>query len=179
MISQTIARRYAEALMALGREDGEYEKYGEELAGFASLMAETDLDEALVNPLYPETVRRKILQEVIGKLELSKTVTNFLYLLLDKGRIAHAPAISDRFQRMVDEANNVKRATVTTAAGVSDKVLTQVKESLEKMTGHTVIVETKEDPAIIGGIVARVGDLTLDGSIRTQLDNLKESLIKG
>lgn len=179
MISQTIARRYAQALLALGQEDGNFQKYGKELALFAEAMAGPELMEALTNPIYPKGVRRGILDSVLAKMGLSKMVENFVGLLQDKARISHTTAINAYYQRLVDEVNNVQRATVTTATKVSDSVKKQVKATLEKMTGKTIILDIVQDPEIIGGVVAKVGDLTLDGSVKTQLRNLKESLVKG
>ncbi len=179
MTNQTIARRYAKALLALGQEDGNLVKYGEELAAFSQVMRESGLADALTNPIYPTDSRNKILKTVLGKIKLSPIVTSFLSLLQDKGRIAHAEAISVHYQRLVDEVNNVKRATITTAGPISASIQAQIKETLEKMTGKTIVFETKQEPGIIGGVVAQVGDLVLDGSVKTQLRNLKESLIKG
>lgn len=179
MTSQTISRRYAKALLAIGQEDGDFVRYGEELAAFTAVMANRDLAEALANPIYPAGNRHKILDAILAKLSLSKIMQNFLGLLQDKERIDQVEDISINYQRLVDEINNIKRATVTTAGSISEPVLDQVKKSLEDMTGKSIILEAKQDPEIIGGIMAQVGDLTLDGSVKTQLSNLKESLIKG
>ncbi|MEW5724153.1 MAG: ATP synthase F1 subunit delta [Thermodesulfobacteriota bacterium] len=179
MISQTLARRYATALLALGREDGHFAKYGKELGEFAGLLAETGLDVALTNPLYPADSRRQVLVAVLAKMGLSKMVENFILLLQDKGRISQTGPIYAYYQRLVDEVNNIQRAALTTAAPVSPELKDQVKAALEKMTGKQIIIEANEDPGLIGGIITQVGDLTMDGSLKTQLKNLKESLIKG
>lgn len=179
MISQTLARRYAQALLALGREEGAYAQYGQELDDFTKLATASELDEVLANPIYPADVRRKLLDEVIEKMGPSQVLANLLRLLLEKGRIGHVEAINNFYQRLVDEINNVQRASVTAAAPISDDMQREVQQTLEKMTGKSVVLEVKEDPSIIGGLVAKVGDLTLDGSVKTQLENLKESLIKG
>ena len=127
MISQTIARRYAQALLAIGQDDGNFVAYGEDLAGFVQVYLNNELKEALVNPLYPADSRRKVLDKVLSKMGLSKIVINFLGLLQDKGRMNHVEAISDYYQRLVDEVNNVKRATITTAAPISEAIQNQVK----------------------------------------------------
>lgn len=178
MISQTIARRYAQALLAIGLDDGQNAKYGQELAAFAQLASGAGMAAALDNPLYPAEIRRQILSRVLAKAGLSKTMNNFISLLQDKGRFAHLEAINKYFQYLVDEVNNIKRASVVTAKPVKPAILAKVKTAVERMTGKTIILEARQDPAIIGGIVTQVGDLTLDGSVRTQLKNLKESLIK-
>ena len=179
MTGQTIARRYAKALLAIGQEDGNFEKYGEELADFDQAMNQAGLAEALGNPIYPMANRSRILDQILEKMALSGIVNNFLKLLMDKGRIQLVGPITAYYQRLVDEFNNTERATVTTAFPLSDEIQEQVRRSLEGLTGKTILIESRQDPEIIGGIVAQVGDLTLDGSVKTQLQNLKESLIKG
>jgi len=179
LISQTIARRYAKALLDLGREDGNLDQYGRELTEFARTMAETELLDTLTNPIYPATIRRQILNSVVKKMGLSTLTQNFLGLLMDKGRINHIEAVSDRYLKLVDEVNNIQRARITTASSLPTATQDKIKKSLEEMTGKTILLEVEQDEDIIGGIVARVGDLTLDGSVKTQLANLKESLIKG
>ena len=178
MISQTIAQRYAQALMFLGRDDGRFADYGRELADVAALTAETGLVAALTSPLFPGEIRRRVLDEVLSRLNLSGIMANFILLLQEKGRLAHLPAINDCYRRLVDEANKIKRAAVVTAVPIDPSLREKIKAVLEKLTGYDIVLETREDPEIIGGLVAQVGDLTLDGSVRTQLRNLKESLIK-
>ena len=79
----------------------------------------------------------------------------------------------------MDEVENVSRAKVKTAIFLDDATQDRLRQTMEKLTGSTVVMEVEEDPSIIGGIVARVGDLVLDGSVRTQINSLRESLIKG
>lgn len=179
MISQSIARRYAKALLALGREDGNYVLYGEELAGFARVMGQAGLAETLANPLYPLDSRRQILRRILERLSPSKIVQNFLLLIMDKGRLHLAGPIFDYYRKLVDQVDNIERATITSAAALPEVTQAQVRLTLERLTGKTILLEAREDAEIIGGLISQVGDLTLDGSVRTQIRNLKESLIKG
>lgn len=179
MISQTIARRYAKALLAIGQEDQNFARYGEELAGFAKAQNTSGLAEALSNPIVPLENRTNILKAVQDKMQLSPMVKNVLSLMMEKGRINLVPSMNDYYQKLVDEVNNIARATIVTATAVDDDIKEQIQKTLEEMTSKKVIIEAVEDPEIIGGIVAKVGDLTLDGSVKMQLKNLKESLIKG
>ena len=98
---------------------------------------------------------------------------------MDKDRISLIESINEYYLRLVDEINNIERATIVSAKALPESIQERVKASLEAMTGKTILLEVDQDEEIIGGIVARVGDLTLDGSVKTQLQNLKESLIKG
>lgn len=179
MTSQIIARRYAKALLAIGREDGDYTEYGRELTAFAEIMGMADLTPTLSNPIYPKANRRAILDNILDKVEPSIIVRNFLGLLMEKDRISLIDSINDHYLRLVDEINNIERATVISAKPLLETIQDRVKASLEAMTGKTILLEVEQDEEIIGGVIARVGDLTLDGSVKTQLQNLKESLIKG
>jgi F-type H+-transporting ATPase subunit delta len=176
----TVARRYAKALLTLGKEDGNYKEYGEGLSGFAHLLErEPELKDALLNPIHSREDRRKLLLRMIELFQLSPMVSNLLQLLLDKHRLNVVDGVAQAYQQMVDEVENVSRARVRAAIFLDDATQERLRKTLEKMTGSTVVMEVEEDPSIIGGIVAKVGDLVLDGSVRTQINSLRESLIKG
>ena len=180
MKNLSIARRYAKALLLIGKEDGQAETYKEELSGVVSLMAgEAALAQAISNPLYDTAGRKKVLEAVIGKLNLSEVMRTFLLLLFDKGRFGFLQNISDFYQKLADELRGVVRATLTSATALSDDMADKIRAALSKMTGKEVQLAVTHDPKLIGGIVTRIGDLVLDGSIRTQLLNMKESLKRG
>ena len=180
MIDMTVARRYAKALLTMGKEDTHYKEYGEGLSGFAHLLErEPELRDALLNPIHSREDRRKLLLKMIELLQLPSMVSNLLQLLLDKHRLNAVDGVAQAYQEMVDEVENVSRAKVRAAIYLDDATQDRLRKTLEKLTGSTVIMEVAEDPNIIGGIVAKVGDLVLDGSVRSQIDSLKESLIRG
>ena len=180
MIDMTVARRYAKALLTMGKEDTHYKEYGEGLSGFAHLLErEPELRDALLNPIHSREDRRQLLLKMIELLQLPPMVSNLLQLLLDKHRLNVVDGVAMAYQEMVDEVENVSRAKVRAAIYLDDETQDRLRKTLEKMTGSTVIMEVAEDPNIIGGIVAKVGDLVLDGSVRSQIDSLKESLIRG
>jgi len=103
---------------------------------------------------------------------------NFCKLLMEKKRAVILPEIAEAYQSILDRYHNLVRGTVVSANELSPELNQQIKVTLEKITGKTVELTNKIDPAIIGGMVAKVGDLVLDASIRSQLTGLKES-IKG
>ena len=173
-----LARRYAKALFAVGKEDGKFEEYSEALRGVAQLYIDTDLADSLTNPLYPMDVREKVIEGVVASIGVDKVVANFLSLLVEKKRADVLPDIADEYQIMVDEEKNVSHGTVVSAVKLSKKLQAKVQETLEKITGKKVELTASVDPSIIGGIIAKVGDLELNGSIKTQLASLKDS-IKG
>ena len=176
----TISRRYARALLSLGKEDGNYLKYGEELKAFSELLKrETQAQYILQSPIYDFTSRSNLLKAILEKAGLSPTVNSFIRLLLAKGRIRYLEDISLYYAQLTDELSNIKRAMVTAAVQLSDDIIQRIQATLKEVVQKEVVVTVKQDPSIIGGIVAQVGDLTLDGSLRTQLKSLKESLKKG
>jgi len=176
----TIARRYARALLMIGKEDGQAETYGKELDGFNQLMArEKELERAICNPLYGASGRKKVLETVIGKVGVSKTVASFLLLLFDKGRFDFLGTVNDFYQKLADELKGVLRASLVSASELSSETVEKIRTTLSKKTGKDIILEVKQDPGLIGGIVSRIGDLVLDGSIKSQLLNMRESLKRG
>ncbi len=179
-MKQTIlARRYAKALFAVGKENDAYEAYNDTLQGIAGLYTTTpEVADALTNPLYPVDVRMKVMAGLIDSIKVDKVLANFLNLLVEKKRAEFLPEIAEEFKIMVDDAKNISHGTVISAVELSSDMQAKVQATLEKLTGKKVELSTSVDPSLIGGIVAKVGDLVLDGSIRTQLAGLKDS-IKG
>jgi F-type H+-transporting ATPase subunit delta len=166
--------------MLIGKEDGNSEIYREQLNDFVELLdREKQLENAICNPIYAAKNRRNVLQAVLDKATLSDAVTSFLMLLFDKGRIQFLRDIRDHFNLLVDEFKGIIRANLVSATELSDETLEQIRASLSKMTGKQVLLETHQNPDLIGGVVTKIGDLVLDGSIRTQLQNMRESLKRG
>jgi F-type H+-transporting ATPase subunit delta len=175
-----ISRRYAKALLLIGKEDGQAETYREELNGLSELIErEKALEQAICNPLYDAAGRKKVLEAVIEKLNLSKLMRAFLLLLFDKGRIRFLSDINEFYQKLADELKGVARASLVSAKELSSETVEKIRSALSKKTGKDIILEVEQDPGLIGGIVTRIGDLVLDGSIKTQLVNMRESLKRG
>ncbi len=180
MKSVAISRRYARALLLIGKEDSQADTYKTELQGVAELLArESALEQAVVNPLYEAESRKKVLRALLEKLKLSPVMTSFLMLLFDKGRISFLGSINDFYQKLADELQGVGRASVISATALSQDAVQKIKSALSKKTGKDILLDVKEDPSLIGGIVTQIGDLVFDGSIKTQLLNMRESLKKG
>ncbi len=175
-----LAKRYAKAIFSLGKEQGKVDNYAETLIAIAGLYEDPDQEvaDALTNPLYPLDARQNVMAAIAKSAGSDKMMTAFLNLLLEKKRVDALPEIAAQVQVMVDREENISHGSVTSAIKLDKALLGKVQATLENITGNKVILETQVDPDIIGGIVAKVGDLVLDGSIRTQLNGLKES-IKG
>jgi F-type H+-transporting ATPase subunit delta len=176
----TIARRYAKALLIIGKEDGQAETYGKELDGFAKMISgEKVLAQAIGNPLYGTAGRKKVLETVVGKVGISKVVASFLLLLFDKGRFDFLSDINEFYQKLADELKGVLRASLVSASELSSETVEKIRTTLSKRTGKDIILQVEQNPGLIGGIVSRIGDLVLDGSIKSQLLNMRESLKRG
>lgn len=170
-MSDILAKRYAKALLLLGQEDGQSHLYGQELEGFlGELVGAGELGQALASPFYPKDLRGRTLAGILDRSGLSQVVSNFLRLLHDKGRLGRLADIVAAYSRLLDEADGLLRGTLTTAAPLADRELSAIKGALSTMTGAKVDLEVVLDPSIIGGLVARLGDLVVDSSLRTQLD---------
>ncbi len=177
---QTIlARRYAKALFSLGKEQDNYEGYNEALAAIAALYEEVpEVGESLTNPLFPLEARQKVMAKIAESVKADKMLAAFLDLVVEKQRAGVLPDIAHEMQVMVDTAQNISHGRVISAIELDSSLKEKIQATLEKLTGNKVILESEVDPTIIGGIIAKVGDLVFDGSIKTQLNGLKES-IKG
>lgn len=178
MVTGSLARRYAKALLEIGIKQQSFDAFGKELERAAeTLTRSNELRTALENPIFPVEKRRLVLDDVARRIALSKTVRNFVMLLLDKGRILALPDIARVYRTLVDEHAGRVRATVTSSRPLDPMLETRLKSALEKQSGKTVILEKKEDPSIIGGLVTQLGDTLYDGSVRTQLQQIREQLL--
>ncbi len=180
MKNAVVSRRYARALLLIGKEDGQTETYRAELGGFAALVAGNDaLEQAVCSPLYDPAARKNVLKAVIAAVTMSPVMTSFLLLLQDKGRLGVLPAINQHYQQLADEVKGVARAQVVTAMALSPGVAEKIQNVLSRKTGKDVLLDIREDPGLIGGVVTKIGDLVFDGSVKTQLLNMRESLKRG
>ncbi len=174
-----LAKRYARAIFSVGQEQKKYKEYGEVLQKFAELYAkQPEVKDALVNPLYPLEARERVIEKIVASMDVDKFMGNFLKLLVEKKRADILPEIAESYQLMVDDVGNISHGTVITATKLTKALTERIQKTLEKLTGKKVVLTARVDPSIIGGMIATVGDLELDGSIRTQLAGLKDS-IKG
>ena len=180
MKNLAVSRRYAKALILIGQEDGQAEQYNEELIAVVELFdTQEGFEAALTNPLFNKNDRKKVLEAVLAATQLSAIMKSFLILLFDKGRIGFLRDIASYYKDMADELNGVVKASVTSATELSSEAVEKIKASLSKKTGKTIVLNVEQDPALIGGVVTKIGDLVLDGSVKTQLINMRETLTKG
>ncbi|MBL9019119.1 MAG: ATP synthase F1 subunit delta [Myxococcales bacterium] len=175
MASGSLARRYAKAIIELGNT----EKIGSDLRALAAAMkTSAELQTALTNPAIRRGDRRKVLDGLLQRIAAHGLTKNLVYLLLDGERLGALPAISRELDAMIEAKGGRVTAEVTSAKPLDPSQLSQITAALEKLSGKKVAVTTKHDPELLGGVVAKVGDRVYDGSLRTQLRNLRDELTK-
>jgi F-type H+-transporting ATPase subunit delta len=179
-MKEIVAKRYARALIQIGREDGHYETYGQQLKAFDAVLQESgELRAVMENPIYNRDQKKAIFNDLKDKLRLSPSVINFIMLLIDKRRLGYFSEIVRCYDRMADDLAGRTRALVISAVPLEESSIKVIQEKLASITGKEVLISAEEDPDLIGGIVTHVGDVVYDGSVRTQLESLKERLVKG
>lgn len=177
--SATAARRYAKALFGIAKDDGTVAETGAELRALADLLAASpELSHALFRPLHPVAERRAVLRAVAEKLGTSETLQRFYSFLVDQRRLIDFADIHAEYDRLAAEAEGRTEGRITSARPLDDATRARLVQALSARTGRDVSVSVEVDPALIGGIVAQVGDLVFDGSLRTQLHQLRTNLTK-
>ncbi|MCK5696358.1 MAG: F0F1 ATP synthase subunit delta [Desulfobacula sp.] len=180
MKNLAVSRRYAKALILIGQEDGQAEQYNAELESIVGLFdTQVDFETALINPLFNKNDRKKVLEAVLAATDLSAIMKSFLILLFDKGRIGFLREIASYYKDLADELKGVVKASIVSATELSSEAVDKIKEALSKKTGKTIALNVEQDPSLIGGVVTKIGDLVMDGSVKTQLMNMRETLKKG
>ena len=178
MSAAKIARRYAKAFVELSTTAGQVEADGAKLQSFVALWGSHDgIREVLRSPIVSLEEKHAVLAKVSEALGIQGLVRNFLRVLLENGRLQEIPEIGQAVARLRDEAAGRLRATVSSAAPMSDDELQRIQRALEKLTSRSVTVEAEVDESLIGGVVTRIGNTVLDGSVRTQLAKMHERLL--
>lgn len=172
-----LGRRYANALLALAAEQGTIDMVARDLADFAKVWDENkDLRTAFENPSVSQDARRKILREIAETSGMQPLLRDTLLLVSDRGRLSHLPEIAESYEVLAEERSGKVRAEVTTATELPKEYFDTLRQTLERVTGRKVVVVSRVDASLIGGVVTRVGDQVFDGSVKHQLDELKQEL---
>jgi len=179
MIAGSLARRYARALMSIGADQKNADRLGTDVRNFAQAMkASPELELLLSNPAFPRPDRKKVVEALAARFGVHPVTKNFLSLLLDKERLAQIPAIAREIDLMLEHQAGRISAEVVSASPLTPAQLSQITAVLEKLSGKKVQIARREDPALIGGVIAKVGDIIYDGSVRTQLRQLRDQMSK-
>ncbi len=180
MRSSAAARRYAKALFALAREAGSIEAVRGELDGIAALFeSDPALARALFQPLRPVPERRGVLRALCARLGSSGFVRNFFAYLIDQRRLVDFAGIREEYHRLADAHAGRTRAEVLCAAPLRPEQRERLQRALSARSGREVELEIRVDESLLGGVVASIDGVVYDGSLRTQLAQLRSTLTRG
>ncbi len=179
MSASRIARRYSKALIAICDKDSSHEHVARDLDKVVTALGENgEVHEALLNPAVGIAVKSKVLESISKSLVLRPSAQNFLQFLNDKQRLDELEGILEDFRDRLDELSGRVRALVTSAKPLSTLESQRIKTALEKSTGKKVVLETATDPSLLGGVVTRVGNTVLDGSVQSALNQMRTQLFQ-
>lgn len=177
MLNIQLANKYAVAIFELAKEENQLEQYGAQLAQVSQTIAgQADLKAFMNNPMIEIQAKKDFFNKLF-KEDLASTVYNFIMLLIDKRRESLLEEIAGSYQALSNDACNIVKAEVTTAAELSEAQLAKLVAKLEATTGKTVQASTRIDKSIIGGVVVKMGDKLIDGSVASQLKSLQKQLM--
>ena len=180
MIKAPVSRRYARALLQIGTERGNFDVLREQLSALAEAYASSrEFRNIMNNPSVKIEERRAILTTIADKKGFDPIMRNFVLLLLDKDRFRFIQHIASEYERLADVSAGRVRAKISSAAELSNTQRLMLRKQIEKLTGaNSVEIEAEIDPtSLLGGVVTRVGGMVLDGSVRTQLESMRASIL--
>ena len=179
MVTGSLARRYARAVLDLGNAAGNLDRIGADLRSLAKAMTDSaELQSALTSPAIRRADRRRIFDGLLQRIGAQPQTKNLVYVLLDGERVGSLVAISREVDAMIAAKSGRVAAEIISATPLDAGQVQQIQAALEKLSGKKVDVTKKEDPALLGGVVAKVGDVVYDGSLRTQLHAIRDELTK-
>ena len=178
MSAYLIAERYAKALSASIHDAAALDPAQEALAELAELLREHhDFRTMVTNPAIAVERRITALDDVLKRTHVPDAVAGLMRVMLRRGRITELPRVATFFHELVDSRLNRVTADVTTAISLNADDVARLQQSLSTFSGRDIRMAMHIDPAIVGGVVARIGDTVLDGSLRTRLARLKQSVV--
>ncbi len=179
MRDPTIARNYAEALFELGERLGQTERFADLMAALSTAMlSDRTIRVAIESPRVPKSVKQDLLERALQDLAPPEFL-RFLGAVIKRSRQELIPVISDEYIVLVDEKFKRLRVGVTLAREPDEALQEAVRVRLSEVTGKEVIPHFRTDPAILGGLILRMGDRIIDGSLRRRMMTLKRQLLSG
>lgn len=171
-----LVRGYAEAMVSIAEAEGELEPVEEQVYAFAKMVEKrAKVREALIDPELPNENKRNLIGEVLGE-RANPVAVNLLGMLVEQGRARDIGRIAESLAEVAAERRQQVVGEVRSAVPLTDAQRRRLAEALSAATGRTVEVKVIVDPDLVGGVVARVGDVIFDGSIRSRLDEAKQQL---
>ena len=180
MSLRTSANRYAKALFDVAlQEKADVDQVDRDLqAVIAMMQASPDLEAASKRGSVTDAARKSLMEAVSKAMTLTTPVTKLLVLLAETGKLHYLPDLAASYRERLLAHHNIVRAEVTSAAPLSPEKTQALAESLSKVTGKKVELSTSVDPDLLGGVVARIGSTVYDGSVKTQLEQLRKELVE-
>jgi len=175
---ESAARRYAEAAFDVARRDDTVDAWRAELDAAAAIIAEERIRRTFANPSIPLETRNAMARATFGSL-VGYKVLNLIGLMLRRGRIGELPRLAAEFRRLDNERKGITVATATSAGSLTEDEVEALTHRLEEYTGGRVELDLQVDPSLLGGLVVRVGDRLIDGSVRSRLERLRNQLVSG
>lgn len=182
MTTSAVARRYANAMFALGQQAGEgaITRYGQALSGLAEMLAASPrLDVALKSPVISIEEKKAVMARLLDSLEADGMVRNFCFLLADNERLVCLREIASCYGTLLDKAQGIVRGRLTTAVPLPDGRQHAIRTELGQKSGAQIELDFAVDESILGGMVLNMGDRVLDASLRAQLEILRETFKRG
>ena len=176
MIEGSLSRRYAKALFQLALEDHREEQIGQEIERFVTTYTASPLMVVLNNPAFGVQSRKNIVVQIAKVLQLSALSIQFLSLLLERDRLAFVPSIVSRYRRLLEETKGRVEARVVTTSRLEEATREKLCEALQRVSGKEVLIHEEIDPGLIGGMLVQLEGRIYDGSVRTQLEKMKERI---
>lgn len=177
MLNMELARKYARAIFELACEEDKLKEFGEDISKVQRLYTECpELKSYLSNPNFQPEDKKSLLKEIFEG-GVHEHVLNFLLLLVDKRRMHVFDAISSIFVQLSNEKLGIAVADVTTAGEPDEAQIEELRKKLESVTGKQVSLRRHRDPSLIGGVVVRIGDRRIDGSIKGRLEAMTAELM--
>jgi F-type H+-transporting ATPase subunit delta len=179
MPSGSLSRRYARAILEIGGAQNNLDRIGADLRTLAKAMHDSpELMSLLANPAIRRADRRRVVDALLQRIAAQPHTQNLVYLLLDGERLSSLPGISRELDAMIESKAGRASAEIVSAKPLDPSQLSQITAALEKLSGKHITITKREDPDLLGGVLAKVGDTVYDGSLRTQLKNLRDELAK-
>ena len=178
-VAGVIGIRYAHAFASVAASHGLDAKAAQsQMNDFAATLNDSrDLREILENPSIPTEQKLAVLDGLAERLGMMREVRNFIAVMMDHQRLDALDEIIAEYDRVADEDSGVAEAEVTSAFDLNDEDRRELETQVAKLAGSRVTVEYKQDKALLGGAIVRIGSTVYDGSVRGQLDQIKQSLV--
>jgi F-type H+-transporting ATPase subunit delta len=179
MMAGGAAQRYAKALFGLAQDERRHREVRAELARLRAVFTDSrEVSTALLTPMHPAAERKAALRAIAAREGVSPLVQNFLGFLVDQRRLIQFDSIVEAYDAFADQAEGMLTAEVKVASPIDDRRKDRLRRALSERTGREVKLQIEVDPSLIGGAIAKVGDLVFDGSLRTQLSQLRANLTR-